>query len=72
MFNLYRKMFQFLLKISIFVGDGNSLLMGSTKSTKIEPLRNIMISQYIFPSAIRNKETLNLKALKLQMLNLTI
>ena len=31
---------------SLFVGDVNSLLMVSTKTTKIEPPRNIMISQY--------------------------
>ena len=42
MFNLNRKLLQFLLKTSLFVGDVNSWLMGSTK---IEPPRNIMISQ---------------------------
>ena len=30
----------------LFVGDVNSLLMVSTKTTKIEPPRNIMIPQY--------------------------
>ena len=32
---------------SLFVGDVNSWLMVSTKTTKIEPPRNIMIPQYI-------------------------
>ena len=46
MFNLYGKMFPFLLKTSLFVGDVNLFLMGSTKSMKIESPQNIMISQY--------------------------
>ena len=32
---------------SLFVGDVTSLLMVSTKTTKIEPPRNIMIPQYM-------------------------
>ena len=31
---------------SLFVGDVNPLLMVSTKTTEIEPPRNIMMSQY--------------------------
>ena len=38
---------------SLFVGDVNSLLMVSTKTTKIEPPRNIMILQYYTISQLK-------------------
>ena len=46
MFYLYMKLFQFLLKTSLFIRDVYSLLIGPTKSMKIELPRNIMILQY--------------------------
>ena len=45
MFLSLKTLFQYFYTSS-FVGDENSLLMVSTKTTKIEPQRNIMISQY--------------------------
>ena len=44
-FGLYKFVSISVYYTSLFVGDVNSFLMVSTKTTKIEPPRNIMISQ---------------------------